>query len=91
MNETVFLNQEHEELNDFRGQKITCYYVNRSPQIEVLRVANIQDWYFEKVVFPQQRLTFKSPTQGLLEIYRSELGSPVLVDKLSCQQLEVTP
>ena len=91
MSTTGFWTTENKETTALNESMITCYYVNRSPQLEVLRIANIQGWYFEKTVFPQQRLTFEAPDQGLLEIYTSERGRAVLADRFVCKQLEITP
>ncbi|MEO1447426.1 MAG: DUF1830 domain-containing protein, partial [Cyanobacteria bacterium J06635_11] len=39
---------------------ILCCYVNVTSKIQVARVTNIPDWYFERVVFPGQRLMFEA-------------------------------
>jgi hypothetical protein len=31
---------------------ILCCYVNATSQIQVSRITNIPNWYFERVVFP---------------------------------------
>ncbi|MGF1521571.1 MAG: DUF1830 domain-containing protein [Leptolyngbyaceae cyanobacterium] len=69
----------------------TCYYSNRTPYLEILRISNIPDWYFEKLVFPQQRLTFKSPTEGMIEIYTTESGKVTLVEVLPCNYRQIEP
>lgn len=70
---------------------ICCYYENQSPRIEILRISNITGWYFEKVVFPKQRVTFEAPTEGLLELYTCEFGNAVLADRINCSALQITP
>ncbi|MFE4106602.1 DUF1830 domain-containing protein [Almyronema epifaneia] len=66
-------------------EKITCYYVNASSQIRVVRVANVANWYFERILFPGQRLMFEAPTEAELEIY----ANASLIETVACQQLEV--
>ncbi|WP_299407713.1 DUF1830 domain-containing protein [Acaryochloris sp. IP29b_bin.148] len=66
-----------------------CSYVNQTPFLEIIRISNIQNWYFEKVVFPQQRILFTCDLQGILEIYSSEFSTALLVDKIACQLLQV--
>ncbi|MGR3279081.1 DUF1830 domain-containing protein, partial [Acaryochloris marina NIES-2412] len=40
---------------------IFCSYRNHSPHVQVVRITNIPNWYFERVVFPQQHLMFNAP------------------------------
>ncbi|ABW27896.1 DUF1830 domain-containing protein [Acaryochloris marina] len=66
-----------------------CSYVNQTPFLEIIRISNIQNWYFEKVVFQQQRILFECHTQAVLEIYSSEFSTALLVDKIACELLQV--
>ncbi|WP_346291275.1 DUF1830 domain-containing protein [Sphaerothrix gracilis] len=66
-------------------EKITCYYFNASSQIRVVRIANVSDWYFERILFPGQRLMFEAPAEAQLEVY----ANAVLVEEIACRQLEV--
>jgi hypothetical protein len=73
-------NDEHE---------ICCCYVNSTSQIQVARITNVHNWYFERVVFPGQRLIFEAPSYGYLEIHTGMMASSILSDKIPCQQLTV--
>lgn len=66
-----------------------CSYVNQTPFLEIIRISNIQNWYFEKVVFQQQRILFNCDTQAVLEVYSSEFSTALLVDKIACELLQV--
>ncbi|MGR3275856.1 DUF1830 domain-containing protein [Acaryochloris marina NIES-2412] len=66
-----------------------CSYVNQTPFLEIIRISNIQNWYFEKVVFQQQRILFDCQTQAILEVYSSEFSTALLVDKIACEVLQV--
>lgn len=72
-----------------QGQKgtILCCYVNATSQIQVARITNIPNWYFERVVFPGQRLVFEALTQAQLEIHTSMMASAILSDTIPCEQL----
>lgn len=72
-----------------QGQKgtILCCYVNATSQIQVARITNIPSWYFERVVFPGQRLVFEALTQAQLEIHTSMMASAILSDTIPCEQL----
>ena len=43
-----------------RKNSILCCYVNVTSNIQVARITNIPNWYFERVVFPGQRLMFEA-------------------------------
>ena len=66
-----------------------CSYVNQTPFLEVVRIANIKDWYFEKVVFPKQRILFHCDFKAVLEVYSSEFSAALLVDQINCELLRV--
>ncbi|NJL88096.1 MAG: DUF1830 domain-containing protein [Leptolyngbyaceae cyanobacterium SM1_1_3] len=66
-------------------ERITCYYANTSSQIQVIRIANVTDWYFERILFPGQRLMFEAPAEAQLEIY----ANAALINEILCGQLEV--
>jgi hypothetical protein len=69
------------------GNNIVCCYVNATSQIQVARITNIPNWYFERVVFPGQRLIFESLQEGLLEIHTGMMASAILSDTIACHRL----
>ncbi len=69
--------------------KIWCCYVNSTSQIQIARISNVDNWYFERVVFPGQRLMFEAPTSASLEIHTGVMASSILSDNISCQELAV--
>lgn len=69
---------------------ILCYYVNHSSQLRIARICNIVNWYYEKVMFPGDRLLFEAPVHSLLEIYSSFQSTPVLIDRICCDRLSVS-
>lgn len=68
---------------------IVCCYVNATSKIQVVRISNIPNWHFERVVFPGQRLVFESMPQGLLEVHTGMMASAILSDKIPCATLRV--
>lgn len=42
---------------------------NATHQIQVVRIGNIPNWYFERVMFPGQRLMFEAAAEAVLEIH----------------------
>ncbi len=69
--------------------KITCCYVNATSKIQVARITNIANWYFERVVFPGQHLVFEAMTEAHLEIHTGMMASSILSDTISCSRLQL--
>jgi hypothetical protein len=69
--------------------KILCCYVNATSQIQIARISNIPNWYFERVVFPGQRLVFEAMPAAALEIHTGMMASAILSDKIPCDRLQI--
>jgi hypothetical protein len=70
--------------------KILCCYVNATSKIQVARITNIPNWYFERVVFPGQRLAFEAPRAAHLEIHTGMMASAILSDNIPCDRLVIS-
>ncbi len=68
---------------------ICCCYINITNKIQIARITNIPNWYFERVIFPSQRLLFESLPEGQLEIHTGMMASSILSDTIPCTQLQV--
>ena len=66
---------------------ILCCYVNATSKVQVARISNISNWYFERVVFPGQRLVFEALSGALLEIHSGMMASAILSDTIPCERL----
>jgi hypothetical protein len=75
--------------NDKRN-RILCCYVNATSQIQIVRITNISRWYFERVVFPGQRLVFEALSEALLEIHTGMMASAILSDTIPCERLYIS-
>ncbi|MBE9222550.1 DUF1830 domain-containing protein [Cyanobacterium stanieri LEGE 03274] len=71
------------------NNKIMCCYVNATSQIQVARITNVANWYFERVVFPGQRLIFEALPEALLEIHSGMMASSILSDTIPCGTLSI--
>jgi hypothetical protein len=69
---------------------ICCCYINATSKIQVARITNIPNWYFERVVFPGQRLLFEAMPAGQLEIHTGMMASSILSDTIPCTQIQIT-
>jgi hypothetical protein len=68
---------------------VLCCYINATSKIQVARISNISNWYFERVVFPGQRLVFEAPLEAQMEIHTGMMASAILSDKISCDRLVI--
>lgn len=69
--------------------KILCYYVNNTNKIQITRITNIANWYFERVIFPKQRFLFEALPEAELEVYTYSSPTTLLTAKLQCESLEI--
>ncbi|HEY9834302.1 MAG TPA: DUF1830 domain-containing protein [Stenomitos sp.] len=74
---------------DNQNQQILCCYVNATSHIQIARITNIPNWYFERVVFPGQRLVFEALAKAQLEIHSGMMASAILSDTIPCDRLRV--
>ncbi|KGF72785.1 hypothetical protein DO97_04655 [Neosynechococcus sphagnicola sy1] len=67
--------------------QLLCCYVNATNKIQVVRITNVVNWYFERVVFPGQRLVFEAAPDAQLEIHSGMMASSILSDTIPCDRL----
>lgn len=65
-----------------------CYYINPSADIQVLRIHEERDFYFEKVVFPRERLFFNAPRSSTLQVF-SQDNAALSLNTIPCAQIQV--
>jgi len=70
---------------------LLCCYVNVTSKIQIARISNVPNWYFERVVFPGQRLLFEAVATAKLEIHTGMMASAILSDTIDCQGLAIQP
>ncbi|GAB4383576.1 MAG: hypothetical protein Kow00121_45640 [Elainellaceae cyanobacterium] len=71
------------------SDSILCCYVNATSKIQIVRITNIQNWYFERVIFPGQRLVFEALPHAQLEVHCGMMASAILADTIPCDRLRV--
>ncbi|MGD1849951.1 MAG: DUF1830 domain-containing protein [Cyanophyceae cyanobacterium] len=71
------------------SKPVLCSYVNATSRIQVVRITNVANWYFERVVFPGQRLVCEAPGMGQLEVHTGMMASAILSDRIPCHKLAV--
>ncbi|EKV01718.1 protein of unknown function DUF1830 [Leptolyngbya sp. PCC 7375] len=78
------MNNTIDPLPDNVSGYIACCYLNPTGRLQVVRITNIPNWYFERVVFPGQQLIFHAFPEALLEIHSCEMVTTILTDRISC-------
>ena len=72
------------------NDRIHCCYVNATSSIQVVRITDVPNWYFERVAFPGQRLVFEAFPEAHLEVHTGMMASSILSDKIPCSNLAMT-
>ena len=83
------MNQISNSLSPEDSSRILCSYINATSILQIARITNISNCFFERVVFPGQRLLFAAPRLAQLEIHTTEMNSAILEDKIPCTRLKV--
>ena len=68
-------------------QKILCRYTNPSSRIQIIKITNIPNSFFERAVMPHESVLFEADKEARLEIHTSEMMSTILSDVVPCAQL----
>ena len=63
--------------------------VNATSKIQIARITDVPQWYFERVVFPGQNLIFEAIASAHVEIHTGMMASSILSDTIPCVQLQV--
>jgi hypothetical protein len=69
--------------------RILCYYINTTPQLQQAKILIIPNWSFERVVFPHQRFLFEAMVDTILEIHTCTTFGETLLGKIPCHHLQV--
>ncbi|MEM6434436.1 MAG: DUF1830 domain-containing protein [Cyanobacteria bacterium P01_D01_bin.115] len=72
------------------SHRLLCRYANQSPHLQVVRIANIPHWYFERVVFSHDCLFFAAVPGAILEIYSGDSMTTLRADSIPCDRLQMT-
>jgi len=83
------MSQVIDSVSSVCASSILCCYVNVSSKIQIARITNVPEWYFERVVFPGQRLIFEAPPAAQLEIHCGMMASAILSDTIPCDRLRI--
>jgi hypothetical protein len=68
---------------------ILCWYLNTTSQVQIARITNIPNWYFERTVFPGERFLFEALPEAQLEVCRSTETGGIVCERTLCDRLRV--
>ncbi|GAB4278399.1 MAG: hypothetical protein Fur0025_04950 [Oscillatoriaceae cyanobacterium] len=67
-----------------------CYYANYTNHIQILKVKKTEKIFWERVVFPQERLFFYAQYSDELEIYEKMANHLAKIENIACEYLLVS-
>ena len=68
---------------------ILCWYLNNTSKVQIARITNIPNWYFERTVFPGERFLFEALPSAQLEVCRSAETGAIVCERILCDRLRV--
>ena len=69
--------------------RILCWYLNNTSKVQIARITNIPNWYFERTVFPGERFLFEALPSAQLEVCRSADTGGIVCERILCDRLRV--
>ncbi|MEG4345604.1 DUF1830 domain-containing protein [Microcoleus sp. A003_D6] len=69
--------------------RILCWYFNNTSQVQIARITNIPNRYFERTVFPGERFLFEALPEAQLEVCRSADTGAIVCERILCDRLRV--
>lgn len=89
MNRLLKTTAVQETQTSSEGQPILCFYKNTTDKIQIAKIYNFKNLYFEQVIFPAETILFNAFPEAELEVYTGSIISAVLIEKILCSQLQV--
>ena len=69
--------------------KILCSYINRTCQLQIIKIFNLNHGDFERVIFPGQSILFDAELEDELEVYSGYFNKTIYVAKYPCIELQI--
>ena len=68
---------------------IICAYQNRTGSLQIIKIENIPNFFWEKVVFPSEIILFNSVAEAMLKVYSNDNITAVFKDTIFCYKLQL--
>ncbi|MEM1168701.1 MAG: DUF1830 domain-containing protein [Cyanobacteria bacterium P01_H01_bin.35] len=72
-----------------QGQKFLCFYVNTTNKMQIARISNVENQYWERAVFPGERFLFEGVSEAELEIHQAQENCEIRCERFLCKDLKV--
>jgi Domain of unknown function (DUF1830) len=69
--------------------QLTCIYRNESGIMQIIRIAQTNVAFFERVVLPNQCIQFCASADALLEVCEGMMAGSIHSDTIPCYQLAI--
>ena len=70
-------------------EKILCAYKNVSNSWQVIKIANIPNFDWEKTVSPNQTVMFEASTKAKVRVLSANSITAILTDTIPCHNLAI--
>lgn len=87
MTNTINHSQAHQKFADNMEKKVSCSYQNLSNAWQIVKITELPDRCWEKVVLPGQKIFFKESIKAKLKVFSAENINTVLTDTIPCYKL----
>ena len=68
--------------------QVRCSYHNLSSNWQIIKITDMPNYYWEKVVFPGEKISFKGSIKANLKIFSAKNITAILIDTIPCQKLK---
>ena len=72
-----------------RLESILCAYQNRTNSTQIIKIENVVNFYWEKVVLPWQTILFNTVKQAELKVYSNNSFTTIVSDTIPCSKLQI--
>jgi len=78
-----------DRLSKKQAQKFLCFYVNTTNKMQIARISNVKNQYWERAVFPGERFLFEAVPEAELEIHQARENDEIKCERFLCENLKV--
>ena len=71
------------------SEKILCFYGNTTCNMQIARISNPENQYWERTVFPGERFLFEAVSEAELEIYQTQENGEIKCKIFLCKSFKV--
>lgn len=85
---TLIRKTERQRSEEAASNNVSCYYINKTQAIQVVRVVTLPHQFLERTLLPRQELRFEATPYAELEVYTYSNATAILSAKILCAGLQ---